>query len=166
MLIDFWKKKNTRHVNTQYMKHQKTHYLLYMTHINIISFIVVWTNFRHTRSSDNFRVQICLTSRTSDGLGQIFFFLKLALLVRTDVIYLSSQFQRVQFRGLFLMTKVCFQVLKVIWVRGCWGKLVRGLTHPIRLPWRSNSSQGSVEEDCREKRQSGLMVIVPFIPRR
>ena len=40
---------------------------------HIISIVNVRAIFRHTSTSDNFRTEICLTSRMSDGLGQIFF---------------------------------------------------------------------------------------------
>ena len=46
----------------------------------IIPIVNHQTIFEHTTNSDNFWTEICLTSRTSDGLGQIFF-LKLAPLV-------------------------------------------------------------------------------------
>ena len=49
-----------------------------MSRINIIHIISVLTIFEHTRTSDIFGTEICLTSRTSDGLGH--FFLKPALL--------------------------------------------------------------------------------------
>ena len=50
--------------------------------IHIIPMVNLWTIFGHTTNSDNFWTEICLTSRTSDGLGQIFF-LKLAPLIDT-----------------------------------------------------------------------------------
>ena len=52
-----------------------------MSYINIISIISVPTIFGHTRTLDSFWIEICLTSWTSDGLGQFFFYLKLVSLV-------------------------------------------------------------------------------------
>ena len=54
-----------------------------MLEINsIISIVNVRTIFGHTPTSDNFWTDICLTSRTSDELGQTFF-LKLVPLITT-----------------------------------------------------------------------------------
>ena len=47
----------------------------------IMPIVNVQTIFGHTHSSDIFWTEICSTSRTSDGLGWIFFLLKLAQLV-------------------------------------------------------------------------------------
>ena len=49
------------------VKHPKTHYLLFMSYVNIIPIISVRAIFGHARTLDNFRTKIRLTSRTSDG---------------------------------------------------------------------------------------------------
>ena len=56
-------------------------HLLYVNHIIFIA--NVRTIFGHNPTSDNFWTEIYRTTRTSDGLGHMFFFLKLAPLVDT-----------------------------------------------------------------------------------
>ena len=52
---------------------QKAHNLLFIPHISMILIVSARTIFGHTRTSDNFWTDICLTSRTSDRLRQFFF---------------------------------------------------------------------------------------------
>ena len=47
--------------------------IYYIDTNNIIPIVNVRKNFGQTPTSNNFWTEICLTSRTSDGLGQIVF---------------------------------------------------------------------------------------------
>ena len=70
MLIVFCK--HTCEVNTQYTEHLNNTRCHILDMNPIILIVSVRTIFGHTPISDNFWTEISLTSRTSDGLGQIF----------------------------------------------------------------------------------------------
>ena len=53
----------------------------YIRHESRYTYVNLWTIFGHATNLAIFGTEICVTSRTSDGLGQIFFFLKVAPLI-------------------------------------------------------------------------------------
>ena len=73
MLIVFERTHVISIVKSQHMKHPKTHYLLFMLHINVLPFVNVRTIFGHTPVSDNFWTEICTAFRASDVSDRFFF---------------------------------------------------------------------------------------------